>query len=1139
MPRFCIDIRRMASSLAAMWILLLCVAAKSATDSGNGASPPLIQITNLVQLRQTAHLDERLVCSVNLEGMVWWSSAVEGTIILQDDSGAAQLELDFPCALPPPGTRLRVAGKCTLVVTVDAIKLASVPVVESEGLHALKEEAGQIYLKAGLHPIRVGWFNRTDKLGLEVEYEGPGVPQQKIPDSVLFRTSGTAGNDLLPGLDYRCCEGTWWSLLPNFDHLPAVKTGVINNFTLDVRTRDEHVGLLFSGYVRIPRDGLYTFYTRSDDGSRLFIGDSSARIESLGQAPLPSPKNIGTAETAPSENEFEWSEIEGTIAFVNRLGNGLELEVMTGSGPVRVRIAENSDCSFSLVAQNRIRAAGVSRNIHNMEGRKAAGEFFVQRWNDIEQKYITPELWALYPLVAVSNRLDTGSQQDPQVIHLRGRIMPADTGQRAFFEDASGRIGLETVDSNFIGRATEVLGIVGATGTNRLLRCGLFRAVGETAGPAGALPILTSVEQVYQLTKEEANLGYPVKLRGVVTIAMEGDAVVIQDATRGISVNFRKPVALKLGDFCEIEGSTAPYEFSPYLLATNCKSLGPGILPSPVHPTWDQLLNGSLHCQYVELEGVITSVESGLITLLTRDGPIKVKLDAMAPGLPKSYANALVRVRGCFFADWGKQSQQIEVGNIYVSQQSVNVVQPAPANPFAIPSKPISDLLRFDPRAGALQRIKVSAQIIYKGNAGCFLSDGDNGMRLVPAAPLTVNVCELVEAVGFMELSGPSPVMREAVVRRLGLAELPKPRKLESENLLRDEYDSRLVQIDGVLIGLSSKPDGAVLEMQSGLRRFAALVEGTNDLARTLTIGSRLRLTGVYMGQGGNRVLGRPIDSFQLLLNSTFDIQVLGRPPWWTLKRMFSVVGILFGILIIAMVWIKLLQRKVSDRTAQLETQIQKRQQAERQRLVEQERARVAHDLHDDLGAGLTEVNMLTSLIKSPTTSAAEKEHYLEQLSEMAVRMVTSLDEIVWAVNPRNDTITSLASYFAAYAQRFLELASVTCALEISDNLPDYHLDSKFRHEVFLAFKQALNNVIQHADATTVWLRISVQDQILIVVVADNGRGMEAVQREPGADGLANMKDRLNALDGECEIQSERDKGTTVRFRAPLPKASL
>jgi signal transduction histidine kinase len=254
---------------------------------------------------------------------------------------------------------------------------------------------------------------------------------------------------------------------------------------------------------------------------------------------------------------------------------------------------------------------------------------------------------------------------------------------------------------------------------------------------------------------------------------------------------------------------------------------------------------------------------------------------------------------------------------------------------------------------------------------------------------------------------------------------------------------------------------------------------------------------------------------------------------------MLSLMGILVTILIIAVFWIKLLHRKVADRTAQLETQIQKRQQAERQRLVAQERARVAHDLHDDLGAGLTEVNMLTSLIKSNATSPTEKDHYLDQLSEMAVRMVTSLDEIVWAVNPRNDTIASLASYFAAYAQRFLELASIKCALEIADNLPDYHLDSKFRHEVFLAFKEALNNVIQHAGATTVVLRISVRDQMLIIIVADNGRGISPGAPGPGADGLANMRTRLSVLDGQCEIESGPEHGTSVRFCAPLSKTSL
>ena len=96
----------------------------------------------------------------------------------------------------------------------------------------------------------------------------------------------------------------------------------------------------------------------------------------------------------------------------------------------------------------------------------------------------------------------------------------------------------------------------------------------------------------------------------------------------------------------------------------------------------------------------------------------------------------------------------------------------------------------------------------------------------------------------------------------------------------------------------------------------------------------------------------------------------------------------------------------------------------------------MAHDLHDDLGSGLTEVNMLSSLVKSDATSTQEKQRYLDDLTETARRMVTSLDEIVWAINPRNDTIASLASYFGSYAQRLLDLAGVACGLDIAEELP-------------------------------------------------------------------------------------------------------
>jgi signal transduction histidine kinase len=199
----------------------------------------------------------------------------------------------------------------------------------------------------------------------------------------------------------------------------------------------------------------------------------------------------------------------------------------------------------------------------------------------------------------------------------------------------------------------------------------------------------------------------------------------------------------------------------------------------------------------------------------------------------------------------------------------------------------------------------------------------------------------------------------------------------------------------------------------------------------------------------------------------------------------------------------------------------------------------VAHDLHDDLGAGLTEVNMLTTLVKSSKTSADEKNRYLDDLSVTAERMVTSLDEIVWAVNPRNDTVASLASYFASYSQRILELASVACGLEVAEDLPDYPLDPKFRQELFLAFKEALTNIVRHAGASMVWLRVSVEADALRIELADNGRGFDLKSRAAGRDGLANMQERLQALGGHCEIVSTPPQGTTVRFRAPLPRRLL
>ncbi|MBN2163387.1 MAG: hypothetical protein JXR25_10110 [Pontiellaceae bacterium] len=1099
-------------------------------------------ISNLAQLDRQANKSGICVESMLIEGTVWWSSEAEGRIILQDETAALQLELDLPCKMPEQGDRLRIEGDCTFVKTRDFIKLTGVPVVENGGLHPPEERTGTTFLESGRHPIRVLWFNRTERHGLEVRYEGPGISLQPIPDAALSHPEYADGTtNFIAGLNYRCCEGPWWSHLPNFDHMAAVKTGTVNNFDISIWSRTNHVGILFEGFIEIPQDGDYTFHVSSDDGSRLFIGDSTLQIKTVGHEELLTA-DPATMTDDRAEAEYQWSEIQGIVTSFHRSRGALQVDLMVGADQVRLWVAEDSDASYTLRPQNRIRAVGVGRRIRNLDGAWIFGDFFTQHWNDIEQQNISLSIWNEYPVLGIG-QLTT--DMIGSVVHLNGTLKP--TGNRQMvLEDPGGQIILSgAIPDGLEGRSSDVLGLLSMEGTNWVLRAPHFHRLGASGTEADSLPVLTTAEQVGQLSFEEAARGYPVRLRGVITSPNQYEGAVLQDATRGVYLWLPKPddmsdeewrpIAVQSGDYCEVEGVTAPYQFNPYVRGISLKKLGAGAFPIPVKPSWDQLINGSMHCNYVELEGVAASIGNDTVTLLTRDGRINIRLNPIGPPIPPDAQGATIRMHGSLLADWDGDTRQAVIGSIYLDQHSVTVIQPAPADPFSIPLKRVGDLLQFDPQAGALQRIRISGILIYQDGQSAYLMDDEHGLRFLPAEPLTAQIGDEIEVVGFADLNGASPLVRDAIARPTGERAPLQPRRLEPDDLLRDEYDSTLVLIDGVLLGVSKRHDGTVLEVQNGLRRFLAVVKNAAGLDESLSPGSELELTGVYVGQGGNRVLGKPIDSFELLLGSAQDVRVLSNPPWWTLRRMLMVVSVLFGILFASLIWINLLHRKVEQRTQELGDQIQKRERAERQRELEQERARLAHDLHDDLGAGLTEANMLATLINSPAISSDEKVRCADEMNDLLLRMVMSLDEIVWAENPRNDTISSLAGYLAAHAQRLLDLADVGCGLEM-ENLPEESLDPKFRQELFLAFKEAITNVVQHAAAKKVWLRIAIENDDLVITVSDDGCGLRPADQAAGADGLINMSDRMAALGGSCTIQSRPGEGTSVRLQAPIQR---
>lgn len=213
----------------------------------------------------------------------------------------------------------------------------------------------------------------------------------------------------------------------------------------------------------------------------------------------------------------------------------------------------------------------------------------------------------------------------------------------------------------------------------------------------------------------------------------------------------------------------------------------------------------------------------------------------------------------------------------------------------------------------------------------------------------------------------------------------------------------------------------------------------------------------------------------------------------------------------------------------------------ERQQAIERERARIAKDIHDDLGASLTCISMLSQSTREELNNPDEIALGLDRIYGTARELTRAMDEIVWAVNPRHDTLDSVVGYLSRFAHEFLQTANIRCRLHMPMQLAALPLAAEVRHNLFLAFKESLHNVVKHAAASEVRVSLSLQAAILVLTIEDDGRGFNmGVSPNPAVfaegDGLTNIRRRLSEVSGTCEIQSVPGRGTKVKFTVPLDK---
>jgi signal transduction histidine kinase len=264
-------------------------------------------------------------------------------------------------------------------------------------------------------------------------------------------------------------------------------------------------------------------------------------------------------------------------------------------------------------------------------------------------------------------------------------------------------------------------------------------------------------------------------------------------------------------------------------------------------------------------------------------------------------------------------------------------------------------------------------------------------------------------------------------------------------------------------------------------------------------------------------VFGKPVGP-----ESTWSLDV--RPPFWQASWFWAICGVAVTA---AMAW---LVRHLTWRHMQRRLELSERKSA-----LEHERARIARDIHDDVGANLTQIALLSELAQADLDDPEQARLHLNQIFTTARALARQLEEIVWAINPANDSLDHLANYLCKFSQEFLSTARLPCRFDVPPTVPRVALTALERHSVFLATKEALHNVVKHAGATEVWLRLAISGDELRIDIEDNGRGIaaDAEATRPG-QGLANIRQRIEKIGGRVAWRHRPPSGTRVCLAIPV-----
>jgi PAS domain S-box-containing protein len=449
---------------------------------------------------------------------------------------------------------------------------------------------------------------------------------------------------------------------------------------------------------------------------------------------------------------------------------------------------------------------------------------------------------------------------------------------------------------------------------------------------------LRTVSAVRRLTAQDAERHIPVRLQGVVTFA--NDALFsrfVQDDTAGIylDTSTNVPPPMTNGQLVEVEGVTGAGEFAPIVVPTRVKILGVALFPAARAATIEELMGGQKDSQFIEVKGIVRSVRferetSHFAIDIVTGGE---RFTAYAPSLggiePEALVDSTVRVRGVCSTLFNRQRQFFGFRLLVPRPGDLTVEKPAPVSPFGIVAQPLGSLLQYTLEGSYGHRVKVVGTVAYYETGSALFVENDNcGLYAQTGETTPLQPGDEVEILGFPAKGEYTPMLQDAVYRKIGQRAVPQPDRIDLDEALKGTHDCQLVQLQASLLDRTKRGREQFLVLQTGGFVFHAVLAQTagDEAFSSLENGSEVLVTGVCVIERGSSWRAGETwraKSFRLLLRSAEDVKVLKAPPWWTLGRLLWMVGILGVGVLAAFAWVGVLRRRVQKQTEIIQQKLQ------------------------------------------------------------------------------------------------------------------------------------------------------------------------------------------------------------------------